>query len=121
MTAAVLGLAGTLLVVIGGVVTTLVTRKPNQVENQVANDGHWEAITGGWKEQAAFLRAEVVAMRGTVVDLQGKVEALEDVTERDGEWKTLAISYFRALLGWGHDAGLVDPPDPPNGLVIPKD
>lgn len=121
MNAAVIGLASTLLVVVGGMVTAIVTRKPTPVEQQTSSTGEWEAITGGWKEQAAFLRTEVGALHATTKDLTAKVGTLEDKSRRDDAWMNLAVAYIRTILGWGHDAGAVDPPDPPAGLVIPDE
>lgn len=121
MTAAVFGLAGTLLLVIGGLVTTVLTRKPNVVETQVANDGHWERITGGWESQAKFLRTELTSVQGRVTEMQGAVGMLQESQQRDAHWKSLAIGYIRTILAWGHDAGAIDPPDPPPELVLPHD
>jgi hypothetical protein len=113
------GLAVALVTTIGGVVTTYLMRRPNPVENQVANDGAWEKqmtgfskINDGWERRVVYLEGIVEPMQNRVVDLSNRVEAAERLTDS-------VIAWARQLLSWGHDAGATSPPDPPPGLVIP--
>jgi len=108
------GLAGVLIAAVIGLISAVVTRRPNSAEVQVVNDGSWEKLTAGWVTRTNYLD-------GQVTKLTTAVEGLQALQEADVRWKADAISFIRSLLQWGHDAGLTDPPEPPEGLELAVD
>lgn len=71
-------------------------------------------------EQNETYKRELEEYRSEVQSMRREVQTMR--TERENESVMLRrfLTYLQAILDWGHAAGGVHPPDPPEGLVFPK-
>lgn len=113
------GLAIALLSTIGTLVTVVLKRKPTPIEEQVTNDGTWDKQTAGWQQLTGGWQQRVTYLDTVVREQQDTISEMRDTMTNVLEQLGLSAAYIRRILAYAHDHGATDPPDPPDGLILP--